>query len=129
MFRSKKKKSLVDNNYKMKEAYNTDSLLVANLEWISNEATTYGPMVKTTKQKYIFEEVVEEDKIRYRELFTGFVLDLENNVFNLPYPVNVRKLKDFIPDISDEVPKYSLLLILNDVNSIKIEEKEEKSRN
>ena len=123
MFKSKKKNSLVDKNYKMKEIYNTDSLLVGSLGYLSNEATPYGPMDKVTKQKYIFEEIIEDDKIRYREIFTGFVLDLENNIFNLPYIVDIRPLKDFVPNIRNEVHKYALLLVLNDVNTEKVEEK------
>lgn len=116
---NKKKESLnfKSDNYKMNDNYVTNNLVVANLEYISSEPTPYGPMVKQTKQKYIFELLNENGKIRYREIFTGFVADAEeSHYFDLPYVVNVVSFKEEVPDVADNIPKYGLLLVLNEVN-------------
>ena len=121
MFGKKKKKTdlinFISDNYQMKDIYNADNLVVANLEYISDVVTPYGPKDEKTSQKYIFETLIENGKIRYREIFTGFIADKNNNYFNLPYVVDVISLKELMPSIVNEIPKYSLLLILNDINS------------
>ena len=111
------------NNYKIKDIFDSDNLVVANLEYISSEATPYGPMVKRTTQKYLFELIYENDKIRYREIFTGFIADTENHYFDLLYVVNVVSLKEQEPTVAKQVHKYGLLLVLNEINTKK-EEKE-----
>ena len=40
----------------------------------------------------------------------------ENMYFNLPYVVNIVPLKKIIPKIKTTIPKYSLILLLNEVN-------------
>ena len=108
------------DNYKINDSYKTDDLVVANLEYISSEATPHGPMVKQTEQKYIFELLNENGKIRYREIFTGFIADAEeSHYFDLPYVVNIVSLKEQVPDVADNIPKYGLLLVLNEVNTKK----------
>ena len=78
-------------------------------------------MIKQTEQKYIFELLNENGKIRYREIFTGFVADAEeSHYFDLPYVVNIVPLKEQVPDVADNIPKYGLLLVLNAVNTKKI---------
>lgn len=110
----------LNDNYKT-DNYKTDNLVVANLDYISSKLTPYGPMVKQTEQKYIFELLNENGKIRYREIFTGFVADAEeNHYFDLPYVVNIVSLKEQVPDVADIIPKYGLLLVLNEVNTKKI---------
>ena len=55
---NEKKESLnfKSDNYKLNDDnYVTNNLVVANLEYISSEPTIYGPMIKQTEQKYIFE--------------------------------------------------------------------------
>lgn len=111
------------NNYKIKDTFDTDNLVVANLEYISNEETPYSPMVKRTTQKYLFELIYENDKIRYREIFTGFIVDTENYYFNLPYVVNIVPLKELEPTIANQINKYALLLVLNEINTKKEEKK------
>lgn len=110
------------DNYKINDSYKTDALVVANLEYISSEATPYGPMVKQTEQKYIFEMLNENGKTRYREIFTGFIADAEEN-FDLPYVVNIVSLKEQVPSVAENIPKYGLLLVLNEVNTKKLEKK------
>ena len=104
--------------YKINDSYKTDDLVVANLEYISSEATPYGPMVKQTEQKYIFEMLNENGKTRYREIFTGFIADAkESHYFDLPYVVNIVSLKEHVPSVAENIPKYGLLLVLNEVNT------------
>lgn len=112
------------DNYKINDSYKTDDLVVANLEYISSEATPYGPMVKQTEQKYIFEILNENGKTRYREIFTGFIADAEeSHYFDLPYVVNIVSLKEHVPSVAENIPKYGLLLVLNEVNTKKLEKK------
>lgn len=108
-------------NYKMSDSYKSDNLIAANLEYISSEPTTYGPMVKSTEQKYIFEVINDNGKIRYREIFTGFIADdNESGYFDLPYVVNIAPLKEVVSSVADIIPKYGLLLVLNEVNTDKL---------
>lgn len=112
------------DNYKINDSYKTDDLVVANLEYISSEATPYGPMVNQTEQKYIFEMLNENGKTRYREIFTGFIADAEeSHYFDLPYVVNIVSLKEQVPSVAENIPKYGLLLVLNEVNTKKLEKK------
>ena len=124
MFGKKKEKQKNDSlnfkseNYQMKDSYNADNLVIASLEYISSEATPYGPMVKKTNQKYIFEILNENGKTRYREIFTGFIADCEeSHYFDLPYAVNIITLKEQVPSVANNIPKYGLLLVLNEVNT------------
>ena len=124
MFGKKKEKQKNDSlnfkseNYQMKDSYNADNLVIASLEYISSEATPYGPMVKKTNQKYIFEILNENGKTRYREIFTGFIADCEeSHYFDLPYAVNIITLKEEVPSVANSIPKYGLLLVLNEVNT------------
>lgn len=124
MFGKKKEKqknnslNFKSQNYQMKDSYNADNLVVANLEYISSEPTLYGPMAKKTTQKYIFEILNENGKNRYREIFTGFIADSEeSHYFDLPYVVNIVALKEQVPSVTNSIPKYGLLLVLNEVNT------------
>lgn len=124
MFGKKKEKQKNDSlnfkseNYQMKDIYNADNLVVANLEYISSDVTPYGPMVKKTTQKYIFEILNENGKTRYREIFTGFIADCEeSHYFDLPYAVNIIKLNEQVPSVANNIPKYGLLLVLNEANT------------
>lgn len=108
-------------NYKIKDRYNSNNLVIANLEYISNEVTSLGPMVNKTTQKYIFEVINKNGKNRYREIFTGFIAsDEESCYFNLPYVVDIVSLKEQVPSVTEIIPKYGLLLLLNEVNNEKI---------
>ena len=123
MFGKKKEEKNKDSlnfksdNYQMKESYNTDTLVVGNLEYISSEATPYGPMIVQTEQKYIFEVINDKGKIRYREIFTGFIADSEeSHYFDFPYIVNIIELKEHVSAVASSIPKYALLLVLNEIN-------------
>ncbi len=107
--------NLNNENYQMKDSYYSNNIVVANLEYISNDEM---PMVIQTNQKYIFEVINENNKIRYREIFTGFIADSEeSNYFNLPYVVNITELKEQLPSVANNIHKYGLLIVLNEINT------------
>lgn len=110
-------------NYAMNDEYKSENLVVANLQYVSSKPTDFGPMVETTKQRYIFEKVEEEDKVRYREVFTGFVANTSEEYFDLPYVVNIKPLQEVVPSVSETLPKYGLLLLVNEVNKQKVKVK------
>lgn len=107
-----------DKNYKMKDSYHADDLVVANLKRVSNQVTYAStPMQETTEQKYIFEVVYLENEIRYREIFTGFLAKDKVEYFELPYVEDYQPFTDFIPEAKgSEIPKLSLIWALNDIN-------------
>lgn len=103
-------------NYNMSDNYKSSDLVTANLEYVSSSYTPNGPIVERTNQKYIFEIIKESENIRYREIFTGFIADTENHYFDLPYVVNIKALKEEVPTVSNNIPKYGLLLLINEIN-------------
>lgn len=122
MFKRKKKSKDRDSlnfkseNYNMRDNYKTIDLVIANLEYVSSAYTPNGPTVERTIQKYIFEKIKESGSIRYREIFTGFIADTETHYFDLPYVVNIKELTEEVPTVANVVPKYSLLLLINEIN-------------
>lgn len=125
MFRIEKSNSFGDRNYSMKERYNADNLFVAKLRRISSDDSEYGPMIQTTEQKYIFEKLVVNNKIQYREVFSGFTTkDINDTVggkyFDLPYVTEPRLFTDYLPEtVGITIPKLSLIWVLNDINCSK----------
>lgn len=123
MFGKRKKKEedsvkFKTENYKMKDNYNKDDLVIANLEYVMSAYVDFSPIVKTTKQRYIFEKIEEDGKIRYREVFTGFIADTESSYFDLPYVVNIKPMDKVLDKVAETIPKYSLLLAIDEINSI-----------
>ena len=121
MFRRKKEKEknmvfFETKDYQMKYQYPASSLLVGNLEYVSNQEEM--PTVVRTNQKYLFELVEDEGKLKYREVFTGFVTEGEKECvfFNLPYVVEPIALKEVLPDVSEHLTKFALLLALDEIN-------------
>lgn len=112
MFGRNKEKAV----YQMKKVYNANELVIANLTRISDTVSDYGPLVKTTKQKYIF-EIIEDVIPKYREVFTGIIFDTKYQYFNLPYVTNLMPFTELFPEKADMVfPKASLIWLQNDVN-------------
>lgn len=112
----KEKLDFETQGYIMPDLFDSNNLVVANLEFVSNRVTTNGPMVETTGQKYIFEKINENGKTRFREVFTGFVADNgEASYFNLPYVVSETPIKEVL-NVAEKLPKYGLLLVLNEIN-------------
>lgn len=108
--------------YRMKELYDANDLVVANLEYITNDS--YGYTI-TLKQKYIFEVVDVNGQKKYREVFTGYIFDTSEGekFFNYPYVSNIIPLKEVIPEITNEIAKLSLLLIVDEVNNKRVDKK------
>ena len=104
-------------NHKMKDNYNTDNLVCANLEYISSSYNLEeSPAIEKTKQRYIFEKINEKDKTRYKEIFTGFIADKESSgYFDLPYVVDISPLTEFA-DVGKTIHKSALLLVMDDIN-------------
>ncbi len=102
-------------NYVMKKEYNADVLVIGKLEQISPESCVTH---KRTSQYYIFEPILVNDKLKYQEVFTGFIAgDSHEGYFNLPYVVCLEKLTDLLVDCKHTyIPKLGMLLLLNDVN-------------
>lgn len=119
MFGKKKKETISEDKiYHMKDEYKADELFIANFQRLSSDIISDGgPIVETTEQSYIF-EVVAGDKIRYREIFTGFIAeDNKVNYFNLPYVVNAMPFTNYFPDtVGINLPKLSLIWLQNDIN-------------
>ena len=123
MFKKKKDKLLFfeTKNYQMAESYPTSNLMVGNLEYISNQEDL--PTIVTTDQKYLFETFSEDGHLKYREIFTGFVTGKEEDCifFNLPYVTNAVPLSMVLDNPADTLPKYSLLLVLDEVNQKEVQ--------
>ena len=121
MFGKRKKKEdslkFKSENYKMKDLYKKEDLIVANLEYVMSAYVDFSPMVKKTQQRYIFEKIEEDGKIRYREVFTGFIADTESSYFDLPYVVNIKPIDKVLNNVTAELPKYSLLLAIDEINT------------
>lgn len=110
-----------DKGYKMKKSYNADKLVVANFGRISSTRTDFGPMIETTELKYIFEPIIDNKKnIKYREIFTGFIANVDEHTFDLPYVVIPTPFTDYFPEtIGTKIPKLSLIWAQNDLNYTK----------
>ena len=54
----------------MKDFYMADELIVANLKRFSDYTDDFGPMIQTTDQKYIFEKVLINNEVQYREIYS-----------------------------------------------------------
>ena len=107
----------------MSDNYKSENLVVAKLQYVSSKYTDFGPMVETTKQRYIFEKIEEEEKIRYREVFTGFVSNTSEEYFDLPYVVDIKPLQEVVPSVAETIPKYGLLLLVDEINKQKVKVK------
>lgn len=113
-------KSHKKENYKMKDEYFANNLVVANLGYISS--TDYGvgtPLCFTTKQKYIFNIIEEDGQKKYQEIFTGYITDNgeEIHFFNVPYVENIEPYISYFKNEQDKnIPKHALLLKLDEIN-------------
>lgn len=114
----KDESSFSPENYTMAEIYDAEKLVVGKFEYISSDATEFGPMVKKTSQNYIFEPIVINGMVKYQEVFTGFIAgDSAEGYFDLPYVVDIEKLTEILVDYKQtKIPKLGMLLTLNEVN-------------
>lgn len=63
-----------------KENFRTDTLVVAHLQKMINGCTNLESITEPTQQKYIFETIMYEDTIKYRDVFTGIIFDTKPNI-------------------------------------------------
>ena len=109
-----------DKNYQMKDYYNQNYLIVANFQRVSSSSMKemHTPIIETTEQKYIFEVFYDEDKMKYREIFTGFIAsDEDSGIFDLPYIVTPEPFTNYFPKaVNTRIPKLSLIWSLNEIN-------------
>ncbi len=123
--REKENNPFGDRNYQMQEEYLADEILVGKFTRVANDYDSLSPRVEKTNQKYFFVPIVSQDRMHYRELFTGFITDVRDNttkfsVFNFPYVCEVEKFTDYFPNMKGfSIPKLSLLWTLNDINDPK----------
>lgn len=112
-------------NYEMSESFKSENLVVANLEYVSSKYTDFGPMVEKTRQRYIFEKLQgeTENQPRYREIFTGFIAKTSEEYFDLPYVVNIKPLQEVVPTVAETIPKYVMLLLVDEINKQKVKVK------
>ena len=121
----KKEMDFAPKKYVMKEIYDANNLVIGTLGYVVSDKTEFGPMMKKTKQIYIFEEIDIDGKVRYQEVFTGFIAKQKAEYFDLPYIENGEKLTDVLPEYIDaKIPSLGMLLTLNDVNDKKNKQKE-----
>ena len=130
MFGKRKKRdhSALDfksENYEMSDSFKSENLVVANLEYVSSKYTDFGPMVEKTRQRYIFEKLQgeAENQPRYREIFTGFIAKTSEEYFDLPYVVNIKPLQEVVPTVAKTIPKYGMLLLVDEINKQKVKVK------
>lgn len=114
----KRKLHFYEEGYTMKKEYSADGIIVSKLYFVKGNEELFGLISGKTKIKYFFEPIEEDEKIRYREIFTGFIADDELAYLDLPY---LSKEKEALTDYFTELkgvtlPKLSLLLYLNKVN-------------
>ena len=111
-----------EKNYKMKKEFDANHLLVGNLETIISDNIYDSPMIKITKQKYIFE--LKKDG-KYREIFTGFLAENADKskdgiffqYFNLPYITNIEKFTKYFPEYENKrIPKLAFITIMDELN-------------
>lgn len=120
--------NFLPKNYTMKETYDAEKLVIGKLEYISNDITEFGPMVKKTMQNYIFESIVIDGTVKYQEVFTGFIAgDSSEGYFCVPYVVDAKKLTEVLSTSAQtNIPKLGMLLLLNNVNTSMTKNKERK---
>ena len=116
-----------EKNYKMKKEFDANNLLVGNLETITSGNIYDSPMIKITKQKYIFE--LRKDG-KYREIFTGFLADKVNNTengisfkyFDLPYINNIEQFTKYFPEYNNDRTRDENILntMMNIIENIKL---------
>lgn len=107
--------------YVMKDEYDSDNLVVANLSYFCDaiDSETNCPTdikIFTTNQKYLFEVIKINGKVKFREIFTGFIAETCPMFFEEPFVENCVSLKEEI-DCLDKIPKFSTLLLLNKINN------------
>ena len=107
---------ICDENYKVKNFYDVNSLVVARFECKSKMNGIFVGNVETTEQKYIFEMLNVGNERKYREIFTGLVVG-ESVINDLPYIVDVSPFVEVVTcRNSKEISKLELIWTQNEIN-------------
>lgn len=82
--------------------------------------------VEITNQFYLFEKIIDGDVTRYKEVFTGFIVNEKKD--EIGSITSVYKLIDCIPEVANKkYNKIDLMWIQNDINYIKEGKKKRKT--
>lgn len=113
----KKNNEFGDKGYQMKDYYEADNLVVARFARVSSAFTGGSPMIEETQQKYTFEKIKDGEKVKYKEIFTGFIACDEETYFDLPYVIEPQQFTHYFPETKGiKIPKLSLIWAQNDIN-------------
>lgn len=110
----KTNREIKNTAYKMKSEYDADRLIVSSLSQVYYESNDLTPTYRETNLKYFFEQITINGKTKYREVFTGFITDMEPTE---SYLVKPESFTDYFPETKGtKVNKLTLILKLNDIN-------------
>ncbi len=125
----KKKTKKIKTPYQMKNEYEADKLIIAKLTTIPSIPKSE----ETTNQIFFFELINNNNEIKYREIFTGFITDciedIENkpvNVkyFDTPYVTEPEILTSILPEYKEKrIDKHRFKLIKKELNLSREKEK------
>lgn len=117
MNNKKKNISMINKNYRMKEMYEADNLVVGKFRKITDKYIDGKQVDTTTELKYIFEMIIVDKEIKYQEIFTGYIVDTKENCFNVPFLVDIAEFTSYFPNINGVfIHKANLLWYLDGVN-------------
>lgn len=117
MNNKKKNIGMINKNYRMKEMYEADNLVVGKFKTITDKYTDGKQVDTTTELKYIFEMIIVDKEIKYQEIFTGYIVDTKDNCFNVPFLVDMAGFTSYFPNMSGVfIHKANLLWYLDGVN-------------
>ena len=109
--------------YKMKKKYDISMLYAGKLKYKSSEYISDKKMDNKDDLSFIFERIIENKQVKYREVFTGMLVDKNSECLDLPYITDIIPLATYYSN--GIIDNYELLRILNDINN-NLENKKEK---
>ena len=109
-----------DKNYIMSDTYLANDLVVAEIGTVE-ESNCCNIITRKVEQKYICEIVNFDGKPKFREIFTGLIIDTKDGMSdsgsNLPIIISHEPLIKVIPGtLGRKIPKLSLIWLMNDIN-------------
>lgn len=116
------KKTVENEKYKMKDYYMSKRLIVAKLKIPRKDSLARSYIC--LDENYIFEVMPvydndnDEGKVKFREVFTGFIADVERDDYLNAGPciVDWYPLTAVLPSVDEKISKLELLWIQNDIN-------------
>jgi len=114
---------MFSKKYKMKKEYDISMLYAGKLKYKSSEYISDKKMGNKDDLSFIFERIIKNKQVKYREVFTGMLVDKNSECLDLPYITDIIPLNTYYSN--GIIDKYGLLRILNDINN-NLENKKEK---